>query len=477
MSTIPDQACARSDSSGPSRPPSRVSMGDDCALDVHEAAEGYALRMHEDWVKMEKSDRVARRAEWEVLNEEFGALCSESSVGVPRIGDGADWFPTYPVTCFSRACFQLGVKVEVRSTSVGQLSHDESVELASCRGVKVVLYVYGIKDKRNHVVLTDSVSSNALVSVTNPILGELGSYQFVCTSPQEFFNVGSKWSRFHFYADAGAGGGDSEDLGFGGMLPGSGLSGGGKPDVPRAQSVADEDVAGGASNVSGGVLRHRKRTLKPRGRAKLEVVVDKRYRTSGAVMFNNIEEMFGDAVSRDEAQEIVERVFEIWGVPLDQPDSARFAEDMLWAFLVATTASNKADYNRKFDVPVRSGVGEGDMLEVDFGVLSKVLESEFGTTRRRFARAVADDLRSYLRQPDNQFMLPILATRIGCEPQLADLAFDGSTHCTGLTSREVAFTKTLEARNLFERDDVLAQGASDRLMQGIGGARTSVVPR
>lgn len=239
------------------------------------------------------------------------------------------------------------------------------------------------------------------------------------------------------------------------------------------ESVVGDDIRPGSSNVSGGVVRRRKRGIGGLSKVRLGGAVSKNYRTSTAVMFNNFEELIQDAISREFAQEIMEDVFDKWGVPLNVPESAKYAEDLLFTFLIAVTASNKADYDKQYDIPVKGS----DFVEADFLLFSKALESVYGTTRRQFARAVADDLRFFLKQPDNQFMLPQMATRVGCEPQMAYLAFDGSTHCTGMTSREIAFTKTLESRNLFERDDILASGASDRLMQGVSGGVRSVAPR
>lgn len=240
-----------------------------------------------------------------------------------------------------------------------------------------------------------------------------------------------------------------------------------------AESVVGEDIGSGGSNVSGGVARRKRRAVKGLSSARLGAPVSKNYRTSNAILFNNIEEMFQDSISRDYAQEIIEDLFDKWGIPSQLPEAAKYAEDVLWTFLIAVTASNKADYSRSFDIPIK---GESDVT-ADFGVLSGLLESVYGITRRQFARAVADDLRKFLKHEENQHVLPILATRVGCEPLLAYLAFDGSTHCTGMTTRETAFTKTLEARNLFEDDSVIGAGASERLFQGFSGGPRSVVPR
>lgn len=258
----------------------------------------------------------------------------------------------------------------------------------------------------------------------------------------------------------------------GGGVVGQGTQG---PEQRRAaESVHGDDLLPGGSNVVGGVTRRQRRVIGARSAARLGAYVNKGYRTSQAVLFNNVEEMFQDTVSRDFAQEIIEDLFSKWGVPVEQAESAKYAEDLLWAFLVTTTASNKADYNKQFEVPVRGG---GGAVVADFAVFSELLASVYGVTRRQFARGVADDVKAYILQEDNKFLLPLLATRVACDPQMAHLAFDGSTHCSGMTTREIAFTKTLESRNLFERDDVIAQGAGDRLMQGMSGGVRSVVPR
>jgi len=263
-----------------------------------------------------------------------------------------------------------------------------------------------------------------------------------------------------------------------GVPNGPGVAGQGTQRSPARvgpESVVGEDVLPGGSNVSGGVTRRKRRAIRGLAQTRLGGPVPKNYATTAAVMFNNIEEMVQDTISREHAQDIVEELFDKWGIPTGQPETVKYAEDMLWTFLIAATASNKADYDRLYEVPVKNGAG--GVVAASFSVLSRLLESVHGVTRRQFSRAVADDQRNFIRLDENQFMIPLLATRIGCDPQMAHLAFDGSTHCTGMTSREVAFTKTLESRNLFERDDVLAQGASDKLMQGQQRDVRSVVPR
>jgi len=242
--------------------------------------------------------------------------------------------------------------------------------------------------------------------------------------------------------------------------------------VDDVQSVHNGHISPGAANVAGGVARRKRRGVKPVSRPRYGEPIPKNYRTSEAVMFNNISEMFLDSVSPEYAQEIIEELFEAWGVPTEQPEAAKYSEDLVFSFIAAVTASNKADYNREFEIPTLEGE-----ITVSFSVLSELLISGHSLTRRRFARGVADRVRQFLLREENSHLLPLLAGRVGCDPQYASLAFDGSTHCTGMTSREVQFTKTLESRNLFEDDAVLAAGASERLLQGPSGGPRSVVPR
>lgn len=255
----------------------------------------------------------------------------------------------------------------------------------------------------------------------------------------------------------------------------TGLGGAGVgPQQPDdAASVADVEVRPGSANVNGGMVRRKKRAFAGVKSANLDGSVTKNYRTTDAVMFNNMAELFQDTISREFAQEIIEDFFDKCGIDTTDPNEAKYAEDVLLTFLVATTASNKADYDKQVPVPTKGGSSK----ELDFSVFSNLLAATYGITRRNFACGTADDQRKFLRRPENTHLLPVLATRIGCDPQFADLAFDGSTHCTGMTSRQVAFTKTLKARNLFESDEVLASGASERLMQGIPSGVRSVVPR
>lgn len=267
--------------------------------------------------------------------------------------------------------------------------------------------------------------------------------------------------------------GSSTGLGFGGYA--SSRQGGRAPQhaPDDNESIADPAVRPGSSNVSGGLVRRKKRGIKGLSGANVSGVVDKNYRTTDAVMFNNLNELFQDTISREFAQEIIEDFFEKSGINIRDATVAKYAEDALFSFFIATTASNKADYNRQIPIPNKTG-GEN---ELDFQVLSNMLSSEYGITRRNFSCGIADDQRRFLQRPENTHLLPVLATRVGCDPQFATLAFDGSTHCTGLTSREVGFTKTLKVRNLFESDEMLAPGASDKLLQGMPAGVRSVVPR
>jgi len=187
--------------------------------------------------------------------------------------------------------------------------------------------------------------------------------------------------------------------------------------------------------------------------------------------------LYQDVSSAEEVQVILEHVFAEWGVPFDQPETMKFAEDLCFGFIVAVSASDKANWDVGFEIPVAPYYA-GDILvsavPAEFGVFSSALIRVFGVTRRQFARGAADRIRAYLSAEENQHLLADVSTKVGCDLQMAYLAFDGSTHCTGMTSKEVQFTKTLESRNLFERDDEVARGASDRLMSSLGGVVRAV---
>lgn len=254
----------------------------------------------------------------------------------------------------------------------------------------------------------------------------------------------------------------------GGSVPVVGPSGGGnggrqgtaaEEDV---RSVVEDDVDSGGGNVSGGVARRRKRVLRGLVAANAHAAVSRNYLVAGGVQFNNIQELYQDMVSYDEAQEILERVFQTWGLPFDEPRTMKFAEDLVSGFIVAVSASDKADWSVAFDVPAAKGE-----IEADFKKFSDILMREYGVTRRQLARGLANRTRAYLMAQGNQHMLADIATKVGCDTSMAPLAFDGSTHCSGMNPREIQFTKTLENRNLFEREDEIAVGASTRLMAGL----------
>jgi hypothetical protein len=239
--------------------------------------------------------------------------------------------------------------------------------------------------------------------------------------------------------------------------------------------VAGDDVESGTGNVSGGVTRVRRRALK--ALSATNSTVARNYAVSGAVQFNNIQELAQDMSSPEEVQAIMEEVFSLWGLPLDQPNTMRFAEDLVFGFFVAVSASDKANWNEAFDVPTtpfRNGDAVVSSVLADFKVFSDALIRTYGVSRRQFARGAANRIRGYLSEPENQHLLADICTKVGCDLQMAYLAFDGSTHCTGMTPREIQFTKTLESRNLFERDDEVARGASDRLLSSVGGGIRAV---
>jgi len=257
--------------------------------------------------------------------------------------------------------------------------------------------------------------------------------------------------------------------GFGGALSDRGREHG-------PESVVGDEVSAGGNNT-GGVVRPRRRGIK--GVTSHNAAIDPRrnYPVAAGVQFNNVRELYQDSVSSEHAQEILEDVFALWHVPLDQPKATKFCEDLVFAFIVAVSASDKANYNVVFDVPVEPTVVNGETvttLDGDMGVLSSTLARKFGITRRQLARGLADRVRKYLAERENVHVLDDVAVKVGCDKQMAYLAFDGSTHCTGLTPREIQFTKTLESRNLFERDDEVVRGASERLMSGLSNGPRAV---
>lgn len=405
------------------------------------------------------------------------------------------------LTCFSHMCRLAGVSVPPNVVSVEQLDEDVAHQLEHCGRYHVLLVAYSRTSKLNHVELVSSATST-FKSFVQPVGIKSGcSYTLSVTSMQHFFQLNSEWYHFKFYASGESGfGGLDEDTDtvlpaaetvpqpatstFGGAFPdSSGLSfatarpGPGSnvrpPAVSAPASVVDDTILSGGANQNGGAVRSRRRVIGARTGPNYGQP-NRNYNVTGATMFNNLEEIYQDMISREYVQQIMEELFDRWGLPTDQPATMKFAEDLLLAFLVATTASNKADYNKSYVIPVSGGSGE---VEVNFQSLSDILQIGHNVTRRQFSRGLANDQRDYLRREDNIHLLSRVANRINCDPQLAHIGFDGSTHCTGLTTREQVFAKTLESRNLFERDDVIAQGSSERLMQGVSGGVRSVAPR
>nr|DAZ92370.1 TPA_asm: P9 protein [Grapevine associated jivivirus 1] len=395
------------------------------------------------------------------IQEDIASLSESSSENPDEVNVFGD-----RMYCLARACGKAGVFVPYNIRRVADMSKSALTTLSAMKGFKVLVKAYSQKDKRNHIELIGNEAGNFLSKITFPESGGVDDHVLSVTTMQHFFNSSNQWASHKFYAEGfGTEKLFKQDMG----------------NVGAPGSIRAESVSGGSANIGGGVSRPRKRVVGAKSGLMFGTAgINKNYRTTGAILFNNAEELFQDSISRTYAQEIIEDVFDTWGVPMDQPEAATYAENLLWTFIVAVTASNKADYNRVYDIPVRPIERNGESVtsvEADFSVFSRILEAKFGITRRQFSRGVADDLRNFLRHDENQALLPTLATRVGCEPLMAYLAFDGSTHCTGLTTREAAFTRTLEQRNLFERDDENAAGASDRLMQGFSGSVRSVQPR
>jgi len=358
-----------------------------------------------------------------------------------------------------------------------------SLDKGTCErlsGVVLRLEIWGRDDLRNHVQIAPPGVESGDVSQTLielkdglevqvlhvPFIGLMLQPELPCTQVVFYAaasEVGDQFGRM-FEEQSGA--------------MGTGVSSHARapPEPPR--SVVDESVSHGAANVSGGVVRPPRRVVRPRAVDYAQRgVIQRGYGTSQGVQFNNISELFQDRMSRECAQEVLESVFTAWGMPFSQPAAMTYAENLVWTFLIAVSGSDKADYDRQFFVPVKPFDSNGQRIDevvADMKVLSDTLIAPFGATRRQFCRAVADDMRRFIKSEGNEHLLPELATRAGCEQQMAHLAFDGSTHCSGLNTRELGFVKTLEARNLFERDDELAQGASLRMMQGVVPATRAV---
>jgi hypothetical protein len=182
--------------------------------------------------------------------------------------------------------------------------------------------------------------------------------------------------------------------------------------------------------------------------------VVKSYSVSGGIQFNDVEEMRGDAISRAFAQELLERLWEQWGLDTSSAEVMRKAEDVVHALFVMRTASPDAD----FAVDVLIG-----NREVNLQDLSDLLASE-EVTRRRFARAIADDIRAYVSDPENVRLREMLTTELGVKAEYAHLAFDGSTHCSGLSANQVMFTKQLERSNLFDTQEIRDKLNSNQML-------------
>jgi len=234
--------------------------------------------------------------------------------------------------------------------------------------------------------------------------------------------------------------------------------------LPRgdAESVHGFEGESGGGNVTGGVVRRQRRGFKSVVTDVVGRDVKRNYKVTGTVQVNNIQEFFQDSISPEYAQEIIEEMITMWGVdPSTEPLANQAAEDIIFLHIIAVSASDKGNWAVAYPLPPGRS---GEEREANFQMFSDSLARVHGRTRRQFARGIADRIRQYLNKKENVFLLDHVAAKVGCERSLADLAFDGSTHCSGLSTVQVQFTKTLENRNLFERDDLAAEGASARLL-------------
>lgn len=419
-----------------------------------------------------------------VRSVETGAVkAASTSHGTRLYVDGIEGVEPFPVsTCFHRLCAALGVLTPSDACRVVDLRDDVIRSLQSLSKSAKVYYEYtSAESLGNHVSLVSPLVKSARIELASSDgLGRGGGQIPVgvvgVTDFNQFFNKSNMYSSVMFFSGEGGDeaqfGGDlvsresfrSRNVRDAGPIP--------RPADAREQSVSDPNASHGGSNITSGVVRPRRRVVASRSKFNPTGAVVKSYVSSAGVQFNNLNEVFLDAISRDYAQEILEQLFSSWGVEESDPDALKYAEDLVWAFIIATTASNKAAYNKEFDIPHR-----GKSVVVNFDVFSRILAEGHGVTRRQFARGVADDMHRYIREPENLHLLPLLASRVGCDPQMAALAFDGSTHCTGLTSAEQSFTRLLESRNLFEDGSLLAEGASQRLMQGMSSGPRSIISR
>lgn len=260
--------------------------------------------------------------------------------------------------------------------------------------------------------------------------------------------------------------------GFGSFVPrGSGLASGGRPDDGRSAGAQ----GGGVSGNLGFVRQQGPRRVVGTTQSLASFTADggracnKSYAVAPGLQFNLVDEMMPDSISRDFAQEIVEALFfSSWGVSSRDAVAMRKAEDVLFAFLVVRGASPYANY--EFSVMIGESVVEMEDLSV--------LLASKEVTRRRFIRALADDLRRFIKEPANGILRGRIVTKLGINSQYVHLGFDGSTHCSGMNRNEVAFTKALESRNLFDDESVRGSLKNSSLLDGVfdssgSGARRS----
>jgi len=180
----------------------------------------------------------------------------------------------------------------------------------------------------------------------------------------------------------------------------------------------------------------------------------KSYKVASKMQFNDVEELRGDSISHAYAQEILEKLWAKWELDTSDPSLMRKAEDVVHALFAMRTASPDADYN----VYVLLGQRECSLQDIS----DLLFEEE--VTRRRFARAISDDIRSYITEPDNGRLREMLTVVLGVKSEYSHLAFDGSTHCSGMSPNQIMFTKNLERMNLFDTQEVRDKLGSTQML-------------
>lgn len=211
---------------------------------------------------------------------------------------------------------------------------------------------------------------------------------------------------------------------------------------PAASSADRRQTNAPSAGPPTGIVRPRRRVIKnTRDSVMRDQHVVRNYAVADTVLFTNFQEVKNDMISPTYAQDIIEEFMTISNLDMSNSNATKMAEDIIFTFYVENGASVKTSYEKVFDV---YGV------ELDLVLLLQILVSH-EITPRRFTRALAGRIHSFLRSPDNEALRVDLVSRHNLDDKDdALICFDGSTHIPNISSAQRSKANMMASRGIYE---------------------------